>query len=158
MRSKSGWWLSAWNARQISGSPSLWRFHFSFPFCQRHSTLIIQALSYLFAYTKHFNSVVHGSTALKNAQISIFSIEGVRLPPKEPNAPWSKFWAFVGWLHAGNSISHTCMAVFKPSEALGLPMCQFFQVSGSSLPVLIFIRRWVDQINLQAEVRISGTK
>ena len=44
-------------------------------------------------------------------------------------------------------------------EVEGLPdACHIKQASGSSLPVPIFIRRWTDQINLQAEVTESGIK
>jgi hypothetical protein len=50
------------------------------------------------------------------------------------------------------------MVFFQTFEALGLPMCHIFTVSGSSLPVPIFIGRWIDHINLQAEVKISGMK
>ena len=53
---------------------------------------------------------------------------------------------------------HTCMAILQAYGALGLPMCHIFQVSGSSLPVPIFIGRWTDHINLQAEVMESGMK
>ena len=47
---------------------------------------------------------------------------------------------------------------FPNFMAQGLPMCHIFQVSGSSLPVPIFIGRWTDHINLQAEVTVSGIK
>ena len=41
----------------------------------------------------------------------------------------------------------------------GLPdACHIKQASGSSLPVPIFIGRWTDHINLQAEVTESGIK
>ena len=53
---------------------------------------------------------------------------------------------------------HTCMAILQAYGALGLPMCHIFTVSGSSLPVPIFIGRWIDHINLQAEVTVSGTE
>ncbi len=36
---------------------------------------------------------------------------------------------------------HTCMAILQAYGALGLPMCHIFTVSGSSLPVPIFIGR-----------------
>ena len=53
---------------------------------------------------------------------------------------------------------HTCMAILQAYGALGLPMCHIFTVSGSSLPVPIFIGRRFDQIILQAEVMESGMK
>ena len=53
---------------------------------------------------------------------------------------------------------HTCIVFFQTFGALGLPMCHMFQVSGSSLPVPIFIGRRFDQIILQAEVMESGMK
>lgn len=44
-------------------------------------------------------------------------------------------------------------------EVEGLPdACHIKQASGSSLPVPIFIGRWTDHINLQAEVTVSGIK
>lgn len=44
-------------------------------------------------------------------------------------------------------------------EVEGLPdACHIKQASGSSLPVPIFIGRWTDHINLQAEVTKSGMK
>ena len=50
------------------------------------------------------------------------------------------------------------MVFFQTFEALGLPMCHIFTVSGSSLPIPIFIGRRFDQIILQAEVMESGMK
>ena len=52
----------------------------------------------------------------------------------------------------------TCIVFFQTNEALGLPMCHILTVSGSSLPVPIFIGRWTYHIILQAEVTESGMK
>ena len=74
------------------------------------------------------------------------------------DAFWSQFRVFVGAYTLARPSVHTCIVIFQTYGALGLPMCHIFQVSGSSLPVPIFIGRWIDHINLQAKVTKSGMK
>ena len=74
------------------------------------------------------------------------------------DAFWSQFRVFVVAYTLARPSVHTCIAIFQTFGALGLPMCHIFQVSGSSLPVPIFIGRRIDHINLQAEVKESGTQ
>ena len=52
----------------------------------------------------------------------------------------------------------SCLLVFQAFGAAGLPACHVLTVEGSPLPAAIYIERWFDQVNLQAEVKISGTK
>ena len=98
--------------------------------------------------------------SLRNALIRGFAIPDVSLPTKG-------FWRFLKpfsslcrGLHAGKAIHPHLYSYshFSNLRALGLPMCHIFTVSGSSLPVPIFIGRWIDHINLQAEVTKSGMK
>ena len=96
--------------------------------------------------------------SLRNALIRGFAIPDVSLPTKG-------FWRFLKpfsslcrGLHAGKAIHPHLYSYFSNLRALGLPMCHIFTVSGSSLPVPIFIRRWIDHINLQAGVTKSGMK
>ena len=97
--------------------------------------------------------------SLRNAPIRGFAIPEVWLPTKG----FLKRPEIISELQreayglARQSV-HTCMAILQAYGALGLPMCHIFQVSGSSLPVPIFIGRWIDHINLQAEVTKSGMK
>ena len=51
-----------------------------------------------------------------------------------------------------------CIVVFQAFGAAGLHACHVLTVEGSPLPAAICIERWVDQVNLQAEVKISGTR
>ena len=96
--------------------------------------------------------------SLRNALIRGFAIPDVSLPTKG-------FWRFLKpfsslcrGLHAGKAIHPHLYSHFSNLRALGLPMCHIFTVSGSSLPVPIFIGRWIDHINLQAGVIESGMK
>ena len=79
-------------------------------------------------------------------------------PRKDSDASWSHFRVFVEAYTLARPSVHTCLAIFQTYGALGLPMCHIFQISGSSLPVPIFIGRRIDQINLQAGVTKSGMK
>ena len=65
-------------------------------------------------------------------------------PRKDFDASWSHFRVFVEAYTLARPSVHTCIVIF--------------QISGSSLPVPIFIGRRIDQINLQAEVTKSGMK
>lgn len=103
------------------------------------------------------NSCSRSHRSLRTVQIRGFAILEVNCPRKDFDAFWSQFLVFVEVYTLAKPTVHSCMVFFQTFEALGLPMCHIFTVSGSSLPVLIAIRRWADQINLQAEVRISGT-
>lgn len=96
--------------------------------------------------------------SLRNAPIRGFAIPEVWLPTKRFWPSWSQFLVLVEVYTLAKPSVHTCMVVFQTYGALGLPMCHIFQVSGSSLPVPIFIGRWTDHINLQAEVAESGIK
>ena len=96
--------------------------------------------------------------SLRNAPIRGLAIPEVWLPTKG-------FWRFLKpfsslcrGLHAGKAIRPHLYSHFSNLRALGLPMCHIFPVSGSSLPVPIFIGRRFDQIILQAEVMESGMK
>ena len=96
--------------------------------------------------------------SLRNSPIRGFAIPEVWLPTKG-------FWRFLKpfsslcrGLHAGKAIRPHLYSHFSNLRALGLPMCHIFPVSGSSLPVPIFIGRRFDQIILQAEVMESGMK
>ena len=51
-----------------------------------------------------------------------------------------------------------CIVVFRAFGAPGLHACHVLTVVGSPLPAVICIERWADQVNLQAEVKISGTR
>ena len=77
---------------------------------------------------------------------------------KDFDASWSQSLAFVTAYTLARPSVHTCLVIFQTFGALGLPMCHIFTVSGSSLPVPIFIGRRFDQIILQAEVMESGMK
>ena len=96
--------------------------------------------------------------SLRNAQIRGFVIPEVDCPRKDFDASWGQFRVFVGAYVLARPSFHTCIATFQTYGALGLPMCHVFTVSGSSLPVPIFIGRWIDHINLQAKVTKSGMK
>jgi len=95
---------------------------------------------------------------LRNAQIRTFAVPEVWLPTKRLLRFLNPILGLCRGLHAGKAIRPYLYSHFQTSGALGLPMCHIFQVSGSSLPVPIFIGRWIDQINLQAEVTESGMK
>ena len=96
--------------------------------------------------------------SLRNAKIRGFVIPEVDCPSKDFDAFWSQFLVFAGAYTLARPSVRTCMAVFQTYEAPGLPVCHVFTVSGSSLPVPIFIGRRFDQIILQAEVMESGMK
>ena len=51
-----------------------------------------------------------------------------------------------------------CIVVFRAFGTPGLHACHVLTVVGSPLPAVICIERWADQVNLQAEVKISGTR
>lgn len=97
--------------------------------------------------------------SLRNAQIRGFATPEVWFThEKDFDVSWSLIRLFVGAYILARLSLHTCMAIFQTYGALGLPVCHIFTVSGSSLPVSIFIGRWIDHINLQAEVMESGMK
>ena len=96
--------------------------------------------------------------SLRNAKIRGFAIPEVIAYDRILTLSWSQFRVFVGAYTLARPSVHTCIAIFQTFGALGLPMCHIFQVSGSSLPVPIFIGWWIDHINLQAEVKESGMK
>lgn len=83
---------------------------------------------------------------------------GMILPTKGLRRFLNPFSSLCRGLHAGKAIRPHLYSHFSNLRALGLPMCHIFTVSGSSLPVPIFIGRWIDQINLQAEVMESSMK
>ena len=88
----------------------------------------------------------------KTPKFRSFPLRTNDYPPKEPNASWSKLWEFIGHLRTDKAIRPHLYIIFQTYEALGLPMCHVLTVSGSSLPVPIYIGRQTDHIILQAEV------
>ena len=129
MHGKLGWRLLAWNARQISGGHSLWRFHY-FP-----SVKYMQCLP-----VKHdLTSSPLPSIAIltskapqpsKTPKFRLFPLRTNDYPPKEPNASWSKLWAFIGHLRTGKATCYTCIAVFLASEGTGLAHVPCFNSIG----------------------------
>ena len=96
--------------------------------------------------------------SLRNAKFVVSSSQRYDCPRKDFDASWGQFRVFVGAYVLARPSFHTCIATFQTYGTLGLPMCHVFTVSGSSLPVPIFIGRRFDQIILQAEVMESGMK
>ena len=96
--------------------------------------------------------------SLRNALIRGFAIPHVSFAHKRTRRFLNPFSSLCRGLHAGKAIRPYLYSHFQTFGALGLPMCHIFTVSGSSLPVPIFIGRWIDHINLQAEVTKSGMK
>ena len=148
----------AGNARQISRHQTIPYAHFPFPFFQRFATLGCRRCSRpkIDAMSCHSSSEATGASEMPQFAVS---------PSLTCHLPTKGFWCFLKpfsslcrGLHAGKAIRHTCIVFFQTYGALGLPMCHVFTVSGSSLPVPIFIERWIDHINLQAEVTKSGMK
>ena len=151
-------WQWAYDARQISKEVNHPNCSFSFSLLSKICDFKQSAMPSPWNLCDVLSFKQRSHRSLRNAQIHGFSIPEVWLPTKG-------FWRFLNpisslcrGLRAGKAIRPTCMVIFHTYGALGLPMCHVFTVSGSSLPVPIFIGRWIDHINLQAEVGISGTK
>ena len=70
----------------------------------------------------------------------------------------SPFLAKVRLRRLFNTERSFCIVVFRTFGAAGLHACHVLTVVGSPLPAAICIERWVDQVNLQAELKISGKR
>ena len=151
-------WQWVWDARQISRQSTIPIAHFPFPFFQRLTTIGSQLCSCPETDAMSYHSGSRSHRSLKNAQIQFFAIPEVWLPTKGLRRFQNPFSSLCRGLHAGKAIRPHLYSHFSNLRALGLPMCNIFTVSGSSLPVPIFIGRWIDHINLQAEVMKSGMK
>ena len=128
------------------------------PSCQRFATVGSRQCPRPETDAMSCNSGSRSHRSLRNTQIRVFAIPEVWLPTKGLRRFLNPFSSLCRGLHAGKAIRPHLYSHFSNLRALGLPMCHIFTVSGSSLPVPIFIGRWIDHINLQAEVKESGTK
>ena len=81
-----------------------------------------------------------------------------RYPQNDFRAFRSPFLAKVRLRRLISTERSSCFVVFQAFGTPGLPACHVLTVVGSPLPAAICIERWVDQVNLQAEVKISGTR
>ena len=151
-------WQWACNARQISRLSTIPYAHFPFPFFQRFATVDRRKCPRPETDAMSYHSGSRSHRSLRNAQIRVFAIPEVWLPTKGLRRFLNPFSSLCRGLHAGKAIRPHLYSHFSNLRALGLPMCHIFTVSGSSLPVPIFIGRWIDHINLQAEVMESGMK
>ena len=151
-------WQWAWDARQISRQSTIPIAHFPFPFFQRVTTIGSHQCSRpeTDAVSCHSSNEATGASEMPKFVVS--SSQRYDCPRKDFDASWGQFRVFVGAYVLARPSFHTCIATFQTYGTLGLPMCHVFTVSGSSLPVPIFIGRWTDHINLQAEVTVSGIK
>ena len=81
-----------------------------------------------------------------------------RYPQNGFRAFRSQFLAKIRLRRLVGTERSSCIVVFQAFGTPGLPACHVLTVVGSPLPAAICIERWVDQVNLQAEVKISGTR
>ena len=148
----------AWDARQISKQSTIPIAHFPFPFFQRLATVGSWQCPHLGTDAMSCHSSNEATGASEIPKFVVSSSQRYDCPQKDFDASWGQFRVFVGAYVLARPSVHICIATFQTYGALGLPMCHVFTVSGSSLPVPIFIGRWIDHINLQAEVTKSGMK
>ena len=133
-------------------------YSFSFPSCQRFATSGSSHYPCSVTDAMSCHSSDKAAEASEMPKFVASPFQRCYCPRMCFDAFWSQFRVFVGAYTLARPSVHTCIAIFQTYGALGLPMCHIFQVSGSSLPVSIFIGRWIDHINLQAEVMESGMK
>ena len=131
---------------------------FPFPFFQRLATVGSWQCPHLGADAMSCHSSNEVTGASEMPKFAPSPSQRYDYPQKDFYAFWTRFWVFVEAYTLARPIRPYLYSHFQTSGALGLPMCHIFQVSGSSLPVPIFIGRWIDHINLQAGVTKSGMK
>ena len=116
-------------------------YSFSFPSCQRFAT---SGSSHYPCSVTDAMSCHSSDKATEASEMPKFVVSPswtCDYPRKDFDAFLSQFRVYVGAYTLARPSVHTCTAVFPTFGAQGLPMCHIFQVSGSSLPVPIFIGR-----------------
>ena len=111
--------------------------------------------SHLHTYTNLRSEPTRGPETLKFRRSRL----GVdRYPQNGFRAFRSMFLAKIRFRRLVSTERSFCFVVFQAFGTPGLPACHVLTAKGSPLPAVICIERWVDQVNLQAEVKISGTR
>ena len=133
-------------------------YSFSFPFCQRFATSGSSHYPCSVTDAMSCHSSDEATEASEMPKFGISPSQRYEYLRKDFDSSWSQSWASTRYFRADKAIRPHLYSIFQTYKALGLPMCHVLTVSGSSLPVPIFIGRWTYHIILQAEVTESGMK
>ena len=133
-------WHWAWDARQISRQSTIQLTHFPFPSVEDSQ---LKGVGNILVLGMMRCLVVQATKPQKPQKCpnSGFRHPVGMIPTKGLRRFLNPILGLCRGLHAGKAIRPYLYSHFQTFGALGLPMCHIFQVSGSSLPVPIFIGR-----------------